>query len=156
MRKGIVSITVIGILLVAALTACASEQPVASQTPGDDSVVSVQAEVETNLDQNDFAFVCPVTFQVEQDSATGEYAIQEIQTKGFITSKGKPIYAFLPKEDVEITLQEDGSYLVQQSLQMYKSNEESATLSLAAQFTLNKETGEITSTVSPVEVQDTN
>lgn len=59
MKKGTVSITVIGILLVAALTACASEQPAASQTPGDDGVVSVQAEVETNLDQNDFALCLP-------------------------------------------------------------------------------------------------
>lgn len=156
MRKGFVSVTIIGILLVAILTSCASEQPAASQPPGDDGMVSVQAEVETNLDQNDFAFVCPTTFQVEQDPATGEYTIQEIQTKGFITSKGEPIYAFLPKEDAETTRQEDGSCLVQQSLQMYKNNEESATLSLAAKFTLNAETGEITSTVLPVEVQDTN
>ncbi|MGM9565998.1 hypothetical protein [Evtepia sp.] len=156
MRKGFVSVTIIGSLLVAILTSCASEQPAVSQTPGDDGMVSVQAEVETNLDRNDFAFVCPTTFQVEQDPATGEYAIQEIQTKGFITSKGKPIYAFLPKEDAETTRQEDGSCLVQQSLQMYKNNEESATLSLAAKFTLNAETGEITSTVLPVEVQDTN
>lgn len=156
MRKGFVSVTSIGILLVAALTACASEQPAASQTPGDDGMVSVQAEVETTLDRNDFAFVCPATFQVEQDPATGEYAIQEIQTKGFITSKGKPIYVFLPKDDAETTRQEDGSYLVQQSLQMYKNNEEIAVLSLAAKFTLNVETGEITSTVLPVEVQGTN
>lgn len=153
MRKGFVSVTVIGILLVAALTACGGEQPAASQTPGDDGTVSVQAEVETTLDQNDFAFVCPATFQVEQDPDTGEYAIQEVQTKGFITSKGDPIYAFLPTEEAEITQQEDGSYLVQQSLQMCKSNEEAATLSLAAEFTLNAETGEITGVASLAEVQ---
>ena len=57
MRKGFVSVTIIGSLLVAILTSCAGEQPAASQPPGDDGMVSVQAEVETNLDRNDFAFV---------------------------------------------------------------------------------------------------
>lgn len=155
-KATVLALALVFVLSLTALTACTGEQPATAQTTGDDGVVSVQAEVETNLDQNDFAFVCPATFQVEQDPATGEYAIQEIQTKGFITSKGKPIYAFLPKDDAETIRQEDGSCLVQQSLQMYKSNEESATLSLAAKFTLNAETGEITGVASLVEVQDAN
>ena len=118
-------------------------------------MVSVQAEVETTLDQKDFAFVCSAAFQVEKDNTTDQYTIQEIQAADFTTTKGDPSYAFLPTEEVKTIQQEDGSYLVQQSMQMYKSNQEVAKLSLAAQFTLNAETGEITGTVSPVEVQDT-
>lgn len=154
MWKGRAPVTLIGLLLAVALTACASEQPAASQDLGDGGAVSAQAVVETELDQNDFAFACEATCQVEKDPDTGAYALQEVQTTGFVTTKGEPAYGFLPKGEAETTRQEDGSYLVQQALQMTKSSEEVAVLTLEATFTLDPETGAVTGTASLVEVQD--
>lgn len=153
MWKGRAPVTLIGLLLAAALTACASEQP-PSQDLGDGGAVSAQAVVETELDQNDFAFACEATCQVEKDPDTGAYAIQELQTAGFVATKAETAYAFLPKGEAETTQQEDGSCLVQQALQMTKSSEEVAVLTLEATFTLDPETGEVTGTASLVEVQD--
>ena len=154
MRKGRLLTVLMGLLLAAALTACASEQPAASQDLGDGGEVSAQAVVETELDQTDFAFACEATFQVEKDPDTGAYALQEVQTTGFVTTKAEPAYGFLPKGETETTQQEDGSYLVQQALQMTKSSEEVAVLALETTFTLDPETGEVTGTASLVEVQD--
>ena len=154
MRKGMIPVTLIGLLLAAALTACASEQPPASQDLGDGGEVSAQATVETELDQTDFAFACDATCQVEKDPDTGAYAIQELQTAGFVATKAETAYAFLPKEEAKITQQEDGSCLVQQALQMTKNNAEVAVLTLEATFTLDPKTGEVTGTASLVEVQN--
>ena len=154
MRKGMIPVTLIGLLMAAALTACASEQPPASQDLGDGGAASAQATVETGLDQTDFAFACEATCQVEKDPDTGAYALQEVQTTGFVTTKGEPAYGFFSVDEAETTQQEDGSYLVQQALQMTKNSAEVAVLTLEATFTLDPETGEVTGTASLVEVQN--
>lgn len=154
MKKRTVSVTIIVLLLAAALTGCGGAQSLVSQMPGEDGVVSVEPAVKINVDQTDFTIACSATFQEEQDPDTGVYVIQDVQTDGFFSAKGTSHYMFIPRGDAEISQQEDGCYLIQQDLQLNKDSETAAVLSFAAEFTLDPATGEITGTISLVDKED--
>lgn len=141
-------------LLAVALTGCGGAQSPVSQKPGDDGVVSIAPAVKFELDLTDFTVDCDTIIQEAQDPDTGEYVIQEVQTYGFLSAKGTSHYMFIPAEEPQISQQEDGSYLIEQDVNLNKDNDAMAVLSFAAEFTLDPETGEITGTCSLVDTED--
>lgn len=141
-------------LLAVALTGCGGAKSPVAQMPGDDGVVSIAPAVKFELDLTDFTVDCDTTFQEAQDPDTGKYVIQELKTDGFTSAMGTSGHYFVPAEEPMISQQEDGSYLIEQDVQLNKAGNTIAVLSFAAEFTLDSETGEITGTCSLVNTED--
>lgn len=154
MNRRTVSRILIALLLALALTGCGGAKSPVSQMPGDDGVVSIAPAVKFELDRTDFTVDCDTIIQEAQDPDTGKYVIQEVKTNGFLSAKGTSHYMFIPAEEPKISQQEDGSYLIEQDVNLNKDNDAMAVLSFAAEFTLDPETGEITGTCSLVDTED--
>ena len=144
-------VVLLAVLLVALLTSCSVQRVSASQDVGESGSATVQAEVTTELDRNKVTLACVA----EVRAAEGD-GLQEVQTGGFTVTDQAAGYAFVPQEDPAVTRQDDGTYLVKQTLQVYKSNarEEIAQMALEATFAWDPDSRAVTGAAAVADVQD--
>lgn len=129
-RSNRLPVVLLAVLLVALLTSCSVQRVSASQAVGESGSATVQA-------------------------AEGD-GLQEVQTGGFTVTDQAAGYAFVPQEDPAVTRQDDGTYLVKQTLQVYKSNarEEIAQMALEATFAWDPDSRAVTGAAAVADVQD--